>query len=107
MKDKARLYYWKLVFWSLFNRPQLLPLALTYSIYGFHFRKVFKNNLELRNRPYPSGVSRDEGVKIGGAEAKEGRDGSELANGAVYGWRVEDCKVLEAANSKRSSSTRR
>jgi radical SAM superfamily enzyme YgiQ (UPF0313 family) len=55
MKDKARLYYWKLLFWSLFNRPQLLPLALTYSIYGFHFRKVFKNNLELRNRSYPSG----------------------------------------------------
>jgi hypothetical protein len=39
----------------LFNRPQLLPLALTYSIYGFHFRKVFKNHLELRNRSYPSG----------------------------------------------------
>jgi radical SAM superfamily enzyme YgiQ (UPF0313 family) len=45
MKDKARVYYWKLVFWSLFNRPQLLPLALTYSIYGFHSRKVFKNRL--------------------------------------------------------------
>jgi hypothetical protein len=55
MKDRARLYYWKLLFWSLFNRPQLLPLALTYSIYGFHFRKAFKNHLELRNRSYPSG----------------------------------------------------
>jgi radical SAM superfamily enzyme YgiQ (UPF0313 family) len=55
MKDRTRLYYWKLLFWSLFNRPQLLPLALTYSIYGFHFRKVFKNHLELRNRSYPPG----------------------------------------------------
>jgi len=47
LKDKARLYYWKLLFWSLFNRPQLLPLAITYSIYGFHFRKVFKLNFEI------------------------------------------------------------
>jgi radical SAM superfamily enzyme YgiQ (UPF0313 family) len=43
IKDEARLYYWKLLFWSLFRRPRLLPLALTYSIYGFHFRKVFEN----------------------------------------------------------------
>ena len=41
IKDKARLYYWKLLFWSLFRRPRLFPMALTYSIYGFHFRKVF------------------------------------------------------------------
>jgi radical SAM superfamily enzyme YgiQ (UPF0313 family) len=44
IKDKARVYYWKLLFWSLFRRPQLLPLAITYSIYGFHFRKVFRLN---------------------------------------------------------------
>jgi radical SAM superfamily enzyme YgiQ (UPF0313 family) len=42
IKDKARLYYWKLVFWSLFRRPRLLPMAMTYMVYGFHFRKVFK-----------------------------------------------------------------
>lgn len=41
IKDKARVYYWKLLFWSLFRRPLLLPLAITYSIYGFHFRKIF------------------------------------------------------------------
>jgi radical SAM superfamily enzyme YgiQ (UPF0313 family) len=45
IKDKARVYYWKLLFWSLLRRPQLLPLAITYSIYGFHFRKIFKLNL--------------------------------------------------------------
>jgi radical SAM superfamily enzyme YgiQ (UPF0313 family) len=44
IKDKARRYYWKLIFWSLFRRPRLLPLAITYSIYGFHFRKVFGNH---------------------------------------------------------------
>lgn len=42
--DKGRRYYWKLVFWSLFNRPKMLPLAITYSIYGYHFRKVYHIN---------------------------------------------------------------
>jgi len=36
-----RRYYWNLILWSLFNKPRLLPLAVTYSIYGYHFRKVF------------------------------------------------------------------
>jgi radical SAM superfamily enzyme YgiQ (UPF0313 family) len=37
---KERLYFWKLFFWSLARRPRLFPLAITYAIYGFHFRKV-------------------------------------------------------------------
>lgn len=45
IKDSARRYYWKLLFWSLFRRPKLLPQAIAYSIYGFHFRKVFENYL--------------------------------------------------------------
>lgn len=40
---KERIYYWKLFFWSLFRRPQLLPMAITYAVYGFHFRKIYKN----------------------------------------------------------------
>jgi len=44
IKDNARLYYWKLLFWSLLRRPRLLPLAMTYHVYGFHFRKVFADN---------------------------------------------------------------
>ena len=39
---KHRIYYWRLILWSLFNKPELLPLAVTYSIYGYHFRKVFR-----------------------------------------------------------------
>ena len=35
-----RLYFWKLFFWSLFRRPRLFPLAITLSIYGYHFRRV-------------------------------------------------------------------
>jgi radical SAM superfamily enzyme YgiQ (UPF0313 family) len=45
IRDKARIYNWKFFFWSLFKRPQLFMLATTYAIYGFHFRKVFKDYL--------------------------------------------------------------
>lgn len=45
IKDKARIYYWKLLFWSLFRRPRFFPLAIAYAIHGLHFRKVFKNYL--------------------------------------------------------------
>ncbi|HCC28920.1 MAG TPA: B12-binding domain-containing radical SAM protein, partial [Marinilabiliales bacterium] len=41
--NRGRKYYWKLLAWSLWNRPRLIPLAITYSIYGYHFRKVFRN----------------------------------------------------------------
>ena len=44
IKDNARLYYWKLLFWSLLRRPRLLPMAMMYHVYGFHFRKVFACN---------------------------------------------------------------
>jgi radical SAM superfamily enzyme YgiQ (UPF0313 family) len=40
---KERIYYWKIFFWTLFRRPQLLPMAITYAVYGFHFRKIYKN----------------------------------------------------------------
>ncbi len=45
IKEKERVYYWKLFFWSLFRRPRLFPLAITLAIYGFHFRKIFENYL--------------------------------------------------------------
>jgi radical SAM superfamily enzyme YgiQ (UPF0313 family) len=45
VKDRARFQYWKLLFWSLFRRPQLFPMAMTFAVYGFHFRKVFQASL--------------------------------------------------------------
>jgi len=45
IRDSSRIYYWKLFFWSLFRRPKLFPMAITFSIYGFHFRRVFENLL--------------------------------------------------------------
>jgi len=38
-----RRYYWYLVLWSIFNKPKAFPMAVTYSIYGYHFRAIFKN----------------------------------------------------------------
>lgn len=38
---KERFHYWRLFFWSLFRRPRVFPLVITFSIYGYHFRKVF------------------------------------------------------------------
>lgn len=40
---KGRIYYWKIFLWTLFRRPQLFPMAIIYAIYGFHFRKIYKN----------------------------------------------------------------
>jgi radical SAM superfamily enzyme YgiQ (UPF0313 family) len=42
---KERFHYWRLLFWTLFSRPRLLTQAVTLSIYGFHFRKVFEKRL--------------------------------------------------------------
>ena len=41
IKGAERVHYWKLFFWTLLRRPRLFPLAITLSIYGFHFRQVF------------------------------------------------------------------
>lgn len=42
---KERFHYWRLLFWTMFSRPRLLPQAVTLSIYGFHFRKIFEKRL--------------------------------------------------------------
>lgn len=40
--EKERKYYWNLLFWTLRKRPSLFAHAVTLTIYGFHFRKVFE-----------------------------------------------------------------
>ncbi len=37
---RERIHYWKLFFWTLARKPRLFPRAITYAIYGFHFRKI-------------------------------------------------------------------
>jgi hypothetical protein len=40
IRGVERVQYWKLLFWTLFRRPRLFPLAITLAIMGFHFRQV-------------------------------------------------------------------
>ncbi len=40
-----RFQYWGLLWWTLFRRPGLLPLAVTFAIYGYHFRKVSTSHI--------------------------------------------------------------
>jgi radical SAM superfamily enzyme YgiQ (UPF0313 family) len=37
---KERYQYWRLLLWSVVQRPKLLPLAVTLAIYGYHYRKI-------------------------------------------------------------------
>jgi radical SAM superfamily enzyme YgiQ (UPF0313 family) len=39
--EKGRRYYWHLFFWTLIKRPKLFPMAMTFAVYGLHFRKYF------------------------------------------------------------------
>lgn len=36
--SRGRFHYWALLLWTFFRRPSLLPVAVTLSIYGHHFR---------------------------------------------------------------------
>jgi len=40
IRGAERVYYWRLFFWALFHQPRKFPLAITFSIYGYHFRKI-------------------------------------------------------------------
>ncbi|MDP2964528.1 MAG: B12-binding domain-containing radical SAM protein [Pelolinea sp.] len=42
---KERKQYWGLIFWTLFKKPKLFPLAITFSIYGYHYRKVSETHI--------------------------------------------------------------
>ncbi len=39
--EKGNIHYWALIIWSL-KSPRKLTLAVRYSIFGFHFRKMLK-----------------------------------------------------------------
>jgi radical SAM superfamily enzyme YgiQ (UPF0313 family) len=42
IRGVERIQYWRLFFWTLFRRPRLFPLAITFAIYGFHFRQIIE-----------------------------------------------------------------
>ncbi|MDZ4197673.1 MAG: DUF4070 domain-containing protein, partial [Kiritimatiellia bacterium] len=42
---KERFQYWKLLMWTQYRRPRLLPDAIILSIYGYHFRRVCEKHV--------------------------------------------------------------
>lgn len=46
IRGVERVHYWRLFFWTLVSRPRLFPLAITFAIYGFHFRQVIELHVE-------------------------------------------------------------
>lgn len=41
---KGRFEYWKFIIWTLLNRPGSIVEAMTYSVFGYHYRKIFGIN---------------------------------------------------------------
>lgn len=37
---RERFQYWKILLWTVFRRPALFPLAITFAIYGHHFHRI-------------------------------------------------------------------
>lgn len=40
--DRSKFYFWKLFVYSLFKYPQKFVLAMTFAVYGFHYKKVVR-----------------------------------------------------------------
>jgi radical SAM superfamily enzyme YgiQ (UPF0313 family) len=38
--SKMRFDFWSLFYWTIFMKPKLLKIVITYSIYGYHYQKV-------------------------------------------------------------------
>jgi len=46
---KERFHYWHLLLWTLIRKPRLMPLAVTLSIYGYHYRRICEIYILERN----------------------------------------------------------
>ena len=44
--NRGQSEYWKLMIWTLFRRPALIVDAITFAVYGYHFRTIYglRNN---------------------------------------------------------------
>jgi len=49
LNPKESKYYWNLIFWTIWHDIKKFPMAITMVIYGYHFRRVTENNLQLLN----------------------------------------------------------
>jgi hypothetical protein len=48
IKDKFRIYFWKLFISTLVKYPRRLSLAITLAAQGFHFRKIYANLRDIK-----------------------------------------------------------
>jgi len=48
IRDKFRVYFWKLFISTLVKYPRRLSLAITLAAQGFHFRKIYQNLREFK-----------------------------------------------------------
>jgi radical SAM superfamily enzyme YgiQ (UPF0313 family) len=39
--NRGRIQFWKFILWTLFTHPELFSDAITFSVYGYHFRTVY------------------------------------------------------------------
>lgn len=51
---RERVYYWKLMAWTQFRHPRLIPQAVMFAIYGYHFRKICEKNIVQAPRSVPN-----------------------------------------------------
>ena len=42
IKGIERVHYWQLFFWTLAHKPRLFPHAISFAIYGYHYRRVYE-----------------------------------------------------------------
>jgi radical SAM superfamily enzyme YgiQ (UPF0313 family) len=48
---EERFYYWKVLFWTLSRRPELLRWCVELAMKGYHFRRVFEDQIHKEALP--------------------------------------------------------
>lgn len=59
LNPKEAFYYWNLFFWTLFKFPSKFPLAITLTVYGYHFRSINAKNRKAVLRQLPRTAPKD------------------------------------------------
>lgn len=47
VREKGRFQYWKFLSWTLIKHPRALSVAITFAIYGFHFRRTVESYTQI------------------------------------------------------------
>jgi hypothetical protein len=57
-----RFEYWKLIAWVLTQMPKKFPMAITLTVYGYHFRRVAKLHLGNIVETIPKNIEIKSGI---------------------------------------------